>query len=88
MPIPDEFILQALNNLRDDVRRMEERLGRRIDEIRPQCQFHAERIGRLENWKARQTGTMAGIAAVVSMGLTFLGYALSAAANFLKGTWQ
>lgn len=72
MPVSDEFMLQALQNIREDLHAMEARLNKRLDDVKPQCQLHAERIGDLERWRARSTGATTTLAAVVSLAVTAL----------------
>lgn len=72
MPISDEFLLQALQNIREDLHAMEARINKRLDEVKPQCQMHAERISELERWRANHTGSTTTLAAVVSLIVTAL----------------
>lgn len=81
MAVPDEFILQALQNLREDLHAMEARLNHRLDDMKPQCQRHTERLEDLERWRAHHAGATTTLAAIVSLAVT-------AIATFFAKFWR
>ena len=81
----DQLLIQTLADIRTDIREMERRLSARIDANQPQCQSHADRLGRLEQTVTAMDSQRKTILGMVAFSAGLLGGAATYLMKFILG---
>ena len=80
-----DLLLQSIADIRSDIRVMEERLGKRIDAIQPQCQAHADRLGMLERSVTAMDSQRKTILGMVAFAASMIGAVIASLSRYILG---